>query len=182
MAIPLSLFPGDRVKWIDANVPDGATAVSVWFRTNTAGAGVEAVGALNSDGEWELVLEGAVTAAMVSGEWAWQAIAVLPTGTTTYDSGRIKVLVSFAFSGTPGAVDLRSQAEKDLAEVEEAIRVLSSGAQSYTIGTVAGGRTFSRPQLAQLIAWRDRLIQQVSAEQIANGTTRRNRRILVQFD
>lgn len=182
MAIPISIFSGDRVSWTDAQVPDDATAVSVWFRTNTAGAGVEAVGTEAADGDWEILLTAAQTGGMTAGTWAWQAIATLPTGPVTYDSGRLNVEQSFAYSGTPDAVDLRSQAEKDLDAVEEAIRVLSSGAQSYTIGTAAGGRTFTRPMLKQLIEWRDRLIQQVAGEQIANGQTRRNRRILIDFD
>lgn len=185
MTVPLSLVQGDRVSWqfVVNNLDDEiATGATYWFRTNTAGAGTSSVGTLDADGSWSFELTGVQTAAMLVGQWYWQAIAEYPSGNDSYADGSVQVLQSFAYSGTPGAVDLRSVAEQDLASVDEAIRVLSSGAQSYTIGTVAGGRTFTRPMLAQLIAWRDRLIQQVSAEQIANGQTRRNRRILINFD
>ena len=185
MTVPLSLVQGDRVTWT-AEIPtrdeETATGVTYWFRTNTAGAGVSSVGIIGADGTWTFELTGVQTAGMVVAQWYWQAVATYPSGDSTFEDGSVQVLQSFAYSGTPGAVDQRSQAEQDLASVEEAIRVLSTGAQSYTIGTAAGGRTFTRPMLAQLIAWRDRLIQQVSAEQIANGQTRRNRRILIDFD
>jgi hypothetical protein len=178
--IPATIYSGNTYVWVDAAVPDLATAVEVWFRTNSAGQGVVATGAL-SDGKWAITLPGPATAGMAAGLWAYQAIATMPTGAHTYGSGRVEVVGSFEFSGEPGAVDPRSQAERDLESVEEAIRTLQSGAQSYTLGTASGGRTFTRPQLAQLIAWRDRLLQTVAAERVAAGQARRDRRILVRF-
>lgn len=178
--IPSKIYSGNSYAWVDLAVPADATAVHVWFRTNTVGQGVSATGSLG-DGGWEISLPGAATESMVPGLWAWQAIATTPQGTITYESGRIEVVVDFAYSGTPTAIDVESQAEKDLAAVEAAIRELQSGAQSYTIGTASGGRTFTRVQLSQLVAWRDRLVQRVTAERQAAGQGRRDRRILVRF-
>lgn len=181
MSVPSKIYVGDNVEWVDAAVPSTATAVSVYFRTNTAGAGVVATGSLDED-TWTITLPATSTETMVAGSWAWQALASTPDGQVTYATGRVEVESSFAFVGTPDAVDLRTQAEKDLDAVEEAIRVLSSGAQSYTIGTATGGRTFTRANLNNLVAWRDRLVARVAAERQADGAYRTDRRILVQFD
>ena len=179
--VPRTLYAGDTVVWTDDRVPADATAVKVWFRTNAAGAGVSANGAV-VEGVWNLTLPGASTTTMIPGDWSYQAVATTPSGNQTYDTGRVEVIASFAYAGTPAAVDSRSQAEIDLENVEQAIRALTSGAQSYTIGTASGGRTFTRPMLAQLVAWRDRLVAKVAAERQADGTGRRSRRILVRFD
>ena len=179
--IPPQIYIGDTVEWIDSEVPDGATAVSYYFRTNTEGAAATATGTVDED-VWTILLPSTTTELMVEGDWGWQAVATLPSGQATYATGRITVNSSFIFSGHAHAVDLRTQAEKDLDAVEEAIRVLASGAQSYTIGTATGGRTFTRVNLNNLVAWRDRLVNKVSAERIASGQTRRDRRILVSFD
>ena len=182
MSVPSTIYAGDQVEWEDKDVPADATAVSVWFRTNTAGAGVEATGTLDND-TWTVTLSAAQTGPMVAGSWSYQAIATVDGAPRTYDSGRVEVVASFAYTGTPDAVDTRTQAEKDLEAVDEAIRVLQSGAQSYTIGTATGGRTFSRPQLKQLTAWRDRLLIKVASERAANGSSgRKDRRILVSFE
>lgn len=179
--VPRTLYAGDTVVWTDERVPADATAVEVWFRTNAAGQGVSASGVESEQG-WEVTLPGTSTASMLPGVWSYQAIATTAAGNSTYDAGRVEVLASLAYAGTPAAVDSRSQAEIDLEAVEEAIRALASGAQSYTIGTASGGRTFTRPMLAQLVAWRDRLLAKVAAERQADGTARRGRRILVRFD
>jgi hypothetical protein len=179
--IPRTFYAGDAVEWIDEGVPKDATALTIWFRTNVAGAGLSVSGSL-ADDVWSASIPAATTATMAPGVWQYQSIATTPAGPTTTDAGRVEVLASLAFSGTPTAVDSRSQAEIDLEAVEQGIRALSTGAQSYTIGTSAGGRTFTRPMLSQLIAWRDRLLSKVAAERRADGTARQSRRILVRFD
>lgn len=175
--IPSAIYRGDRVAWTDELAPADATGVAVWFRTSVAGQGLSAAGALGELG-WELTLEAAATASMGDGIWQYQSIATTPEGSRTYDTGRMEVRASLAFSGTPSAIDTRTQAEKDLEAVEEAIRALTAGAQSYTIQQ----RTFTRVSLGALIAWRDRLIAKVTAERQAAGLGRRDRRILVRFD
>ncbi len=88
-------------------------------------------------------------------------------------TGGLVVLRSLTYSGQATALDLRSQAETDLIAVEAAIRALVSGAQEYRIGTPTGGRLVKRAELAQLIAWRDRLKADIAreklAENVANG-------------
>ena len=172
MANPAELYQGDRIRWIEA-VPDGATAVVVWLRAAGAGAGVEAQGTDTADG-WQVELTAQVTAAMAAGEWSLQVVATVDGAPHTVRRGSLTVRRSLAFSGTPGPFDDRSQAERDLAGVEEAIRALTTGAQEYQIGALgSGGRKVRRADLAELIKWRDRLKAEVMrekrAEMIAAG-------------
>jgi hypothetical protein len=154
-------------------VPDGATAVVVWLRAAGAGAGVEAQGTDTADG-WQVELSQQVTGGMVAGEWSLQVVATVDGAPHTVRRGSLTVRRSLAFSGTPGAFDDRSQAERDLAGVEDAIRALTTGAQEYQIGALgSGGRKVRRADLAELIKWRDRLKAEVMrekrAEMIAQG-------------
>ena len=172
MTQPAELYQSDAVSWIEP-APDGATAVVAWMRAAAAGAGVEAPATLTGDG-WRITLSTATTAAMVSGDWTVQVVATVDGAPHTTRRGSLTVRKSLAFSGSPGAFDDRSQAQKDLEAVEEAIRQLAGGAQEYTIGSLGtGGRKVRRVELPALIAWRDRLKSEVArekrAEMIAQG-------------
>ena len=172
MANPAELYQGDRATWLEA-APDDATAVTVWIRAATAGAGVEAQATETREG-WEIELTQQVTGAMAAGDWSLQVVATVDGAPHTIRRGSLTVRRSLAFSGTAGAFDDRSQAERDLDAIEESIRALVGGAQEYTIGSLsAGGRKVRRADLAELIKWRDRLKAEVMrekrAEMIAAG-------------
>jgi hypothetical protein len=172
LANPAELYQGDRVSWLEA-APDDATAVTVWIRAAAAGAGVQAAATETDDG-WEVELTQQTTGAMAAGDWSLQVVATVDGAPHTIRRGSFTVRQSLAFSGTPGAFDDRSQAERDLVAVEEAIRQLASGAQEYQIGALgSGGRKVRRADLAELIKWRDRLKSEVMrekrAEMIAAG-------------
>jgi hypothetical protein len=67
---------------------------------------------------------------------------------TTIATGSSDVLPSLAYTGTPAALDGRSQAEQDLDAVQAAIRALvTRGAKSYTIG----GRSWTSNDLGLLM-------------------------------
>ena len=172
MTQPSQIFQGDQSSWVEP-AHDDATAVVAWMRAAAAGAGVEAPATLTDDG-WKITLSTATTAAMASGDWTVQVVATVDGAPHTTRRGSLTVRKSLAFSGSPGAFDDRSQAEKDLAAVEEAIRQLVGGAVEYTIGSLGnGGRKVRRVELPALIAWRDRLKAEVArekrAEMIAQG-------------
>lgn len=179
MTQPTELYQGDWAEWIEDGVPDGATAVTVWLRGSSAGAGVQASGQLTATG-WCFTLSAQVTAAMTAGSWASQVVATVNGQPHTVRRGSLQVRKTLAFSGTAEAFDDRSQTELDLAAAEEAIRVLVGGAQDYQIGE----RRFRRADLAELIKWRDRLKAQVMQEkrlqQISNGSAV-SRKIRVAF-
>ena len=170
MAFPSEIRAGDAVEWTDDLAPT-ANSYTYYFRTNAA-AGATCSGTL-SNGIWSFTLSGATTANFTAGAWFYQAISVTAGAPTTQRYGGFDVLPSLTYSGSATAIDLRSQAQIDLEAVEVAIRALASGAQEYRIGTATGGRMVKRAELAQLIAWRDRLKADVAreklAENVANG-------------
>jgi hypothetical protein len=173
MASPQQIYQGDSARWVESLAPADASDVTVWLRGSGVGAGVEAAASLTGDG-WEVALDSATTAAMAAGEWTLQVVATVDGAPQTVRRGSLTVRQSLAFSGTPGPFDDRSQAERDLAAAEDAIRALVGGAQEYQIGALAsGGRKVRRADLAELIKWRDRLKSEVArekrAEMIAQG-------------
>jgi hypothetical protein len=173
MSQPLQIYQGDQASWLEPLASGDASSVVVWLRAAAAGAGVEAQAALTDEG-WRVTLIATTTAAMAAGDWTVQVVATVDGAPHTVRRGSLTVRRGLAFSGTPGAFDDRSQAQKDLDAVEEAIRALTSGAQEYQIGALgAGGRKVRRADLAELIKWRDRLKSEVTrekrAEMIAQG-------------
>lgn len=102
----------------------------------------------------------------------------------TVNQASFTITRSLAYTGSPTAIDLRSQAQQDLDAIESAIRALTTGAQEYWIGSGGNGRKVRRADLAELIKWRDRLKAQVAAEKraedIANGLGD-GRRLYVRF-
>jgi hypothetical protein len=170
---PAEIYQSDQASWLEPLAPGDASSVVAWLRAAAAGAGVEAQAALTDEG-WKVTLSTATTAAMAAGDWSVQVVATVDGAPHTVRRGGLTVRRSLAFSGTPGAFDDRSQAEKDLAAVEEAIRALTTGAVEYQIGSLgAGGRRVRRVDLPDLIVWRDRLksdvMREKRAEMIAQG-------------
>jgi hypothetical protein len=181
---PADLYTGDRVKWLETSAPVEATALKVWLRSTIAGAGLGIDGTA-ADGGWEVVITEQSTATMTPGAWELQAVATVDGAPVTVRRGNLTVRRGLAFTGTPGTFDDRSQAERDLADVEAAIRALATGAQEYQIGSLGnGGRKVVRADLAELINLRDRLAAQVAQEKraqaLASGTAT-SRKIRVAF-
>jgi hypothetical protein len=182
-AIPASFTAGDLVTWTQDAAPEGTTAITAYLRTNAAsGATVSASGPV--DGVWTFTLPAATTAQLTPGDWRLQEIATVNGNPVTINNASFAITRSLAYSGSPAAVDLRSQAQQDLDAVEAAIRALTTGAQEYWIGNSGNGRKVRRADLAELIKWRDRLKAQVAAEKraedIANGLGD-GRRLYVRF-
>lgn len=166
MASPAELYQGDVVIWHEP-APEGTQALTVWLRGAAAGAGVQA-SATNTDDGWRVELSSQVTGAMAAGGWTLQVVATVDGAARTVRRGSLTVRKSLAYQGQAGAFDDRSQAEKDLAAAEEAIRALVAGAQEYQIGALgSGGRKVRRADLAELIKWRDGLKAEVMREKRA---------------
>lgn len=177
--IPSEFTAGDTVSWIDATVPPDADAATVYLRGNYA-QGVSASGSLTADG-WRFTIQGSVTAGLTpSPNWSAQTVAVVDGESRATATLRVEIKPSLAFTGNAAAVDLRTQARKDLDAAEEAIRALVAGAQEYKIGFGNQGRTVRRADLSELIAWRDRLKAEVATEERA-ASGRVDRGIYVRF-
>lgn len=163
--IPAAFQQGDYVSWTETDAPDGASAIVCYLRTNAASGAT--IGGVNTAEGWVFVIEAAATQAFTPGDWFAQFRATVGGDPITYRQARFTVERSLAYSGSAGAIDLRTQAEKDLADVEAAIRVVSGSAQEYRIGVGDGARLVKRANLPELIAWRDRLKAEVRKEQEA---------------
>jgi len=172
MGIPSSITAGVDVVWIDAattdifgnDVTNATHNLTYYFRLNTAGEGASATGVAYENG-WRVTLAAATSTGMdASPNWYFQALltAISDGAVTEYSRGQIEVQASLAYSGTPGAFDGRTQAQKDLDAVQAAIRSLMAGGatQEYRIGN----RSLKRYDLAELLALESRLKAVVARE------------------
>ena len=178
MNIPAQVRAGDTIKWRDDAAADGfgnAITSATWtltyyLRTNTVSEGATVVGTAFGTG-WEFTVAAGTSAGFDAGQWFWQAIATYSTEKATLGAGQLKVLAALSYSGSPGAIDGRSQAEIDLDAVKAAIRAIVSGGvvQEYRIGT----RNLKKYDLVDLIQLESKLKAEVKREQaaqlIANG-------------
>ena len=173
MNIPSSLRAGDTVQWRDApgtdnlgNVIDsGSWSLSYYLRTNTASEGATVVGTAYGTG-WEFTIAAGTSTGFDAGQWYWQAVATKTGSTVTMGSGQLTVLRSLSYTGSPGAVDGRSQAQQDLDAVQAAIRAIVAGgvAKEYTIGN----RNLKKYDMADLLQLEAKLKAEVKREQMAD--------------
>lgn len=173
--IPLRIRAGDTTRWVDLPFRGnlGVTITSAthgltYFLRGPAGQGATVTGEASGEG-WAF----AFTPSLAPGVYYWQAVSTdeATDETFTAGAGQLAIEPSLAYTGTPDAFDGRSQARKDLEQVEGAIRSLMAGGavQEYRIGS----RNLKRFDLAELLVLRDRLkadvVREERAEKIANG-------------
>lgn len=173
MQIPSTIRAGDTVQWRDISGADnlgnaidsGAWSLSYYLRTNTASEGATVVGTAYGTG-WEFTIAAGTSSGFDAGQWFWQAVATKTGSTVTMGSGQLTVLRSLSYSGTPGAVDGRSQAQRDLDAVQAAIRAIVAGgvAKEYTIGN----RNLKKYDMADLLQLEAKLKAEVKREQMAD--------------
>jgi hypothetical protein len=176
--IPSEIRAGDTIQWRDVEgvdnlgntVSSAAYTLTYYLRFNAASEGATVVGTAYGTG-WEFSIAAATSAGFDAGTWYWQAVATKTGSTITLGSGQLTVLAALSYSGTPAALDGRSQAQKDLDAVQAAIRTIVSGgvAKEYTIGN----RSLKKYDLTDLLALETKLKADVNREQkaqlIANG-------------
>lgn len=178
MNIPTTIRAGDTVKWRDDSTVDvfGAAITSAdwtltyYLRTNTASEGATITGSAYGTG-WQFTIAAGTSTNFDAGKWYWTAVATKDTEVLTLGNGGLTVNAALTYSGTPGAFDGRTQAQKDLDAVQAAIRAILSGGvvQEYRIGT----RNLKKYDLADLLQLEGKLKADVKreeqAELIANG-------------
>ena len=156
-----------------APLTSASHGLTYFIRFNRNNHGATAVGVAAGSG-WKFTLTSVVTGGFHEEDTGyWQAVATALVGgaKTTLGSGTFEVDPNLAYTGTPSAIDGRSQAQKDLEAVQAAIRSLMAGGavQEYRIGT----RSIKRYDLAELLALESRLKAEVARENkaalIANG-------------
>ena len=178
MNIPTTIRAGDTVKWRDDasvdvfgnEITSSDWTLKYYLRTNTASEGATSTGSAYGTG-WEFTLSASTTADFDAGNWYWTAVATKDSEVITLGNGSLTVEAALTYSGTPGAFDGRSQAQKDLDAVQAAIRAIVDGGvvQEYRIGT----RNLKKYDLPDLIQLEGKLKAEVKREQqaelIANG-------------
>ena len=178
MKIPSEIRAGDTIQWRDdAGVDNLGNTVgssdytlTYWLRFNAASEGINVTGTAYGTG-WEFTIAANSSATLDAGTWYWQAIASKTGSVITLGSGQSQVLAALNYTGTPAALDGRTQAQKDLDAVQAAIRTIINGgvAKEYTIGN----RSLKKYDLADLLALETKLKTDVNREQkaqlIANG-------------
>jgi len=176
--IPSTIRAGDTVKWRDDasvdvfgnEITSSDWTLKYYLRTNTASEGATSTGSAYGTG-WEFTLAASTTADFDAGNWYWTAVATKDSEVITLGNGSLTVEAALTYSGTPGAFDGRTQAQKDLDAVQAAIRAIVDGGvvQEYRIGT----RNLKKYDLPDLIQLEGKLKAEVKREQqaelIANG-------------
>jgi hypothetical protein len=176
--IPTTIRAGDTVKWRDDasvdvfgnEITSSDWTLKYYLRTNTASEGATSTGSAYGTG-WEFTLAASTTADFDAGNWYWTAVATKDSEVITLGNGSLTVEAALTYSGTPGAFDGRTQAQKDLDAVQAAIRAIVDGGvvQEYRIGT----RNLKKYDLPDLIQLEGKLKAEVKREQqaelIANG-------------
>ncbi len=178
MNIPSEIRAGDTIQWRDVagvdnlgnEVSSSDYTLTYYLRFNAASEGATVVGTAYGTG-WQFSIAAATSVNFDAGTWYWQAVATKTGSTITLGSGQSTVLAALSYSGTPAALDGRSQAQKDLDAVQAAIRAIVAGGvvKEYTIGN----RSLKKYDLTDLLALETKLKADVNREQkaqlIANG-------------
>lgn len=173
MKIPPTIQAGDTVSWVDASSTDtlgNALTSANWvltyyLRFNAASEAATVVGSSRSDGGWDFTISAATSAGFDAGTWYWQALATSGSDKFTLGAGSLQVKASLSYTGTAGAFDGRTQAEKDLDAVQTAIRSIISGGgvQQYSIGS----RSITKMRLSELMELESKLKAEVNRERAA---------------
>jgi hypothetical protein len=170
--IPAQIRAGDTIKWRDDagvdnlgnEISSSTWTLTYYLRTNTASEGATVVGVAYGTG-WEFTIDATTSAGFDAGDWYWQALATSGSDKVTLGAGQLQVLAALSYTGTPGAVDGRTQAQQDLDAVQAAIRALVSGGvvKEYTIGN----RNLKKYDLPDLLQLEAKLKAEVKREQMA---------------
>ena len=168
--LPSEIVAGTTIEWVDEATTAGINetisspnwTLEYFLRTNTASEGHIATGTQyqNSTG-WQFTISATDSAGFAAGNWFWVARAFKSSDVFEIGSGELEVKQSLQYSGTPTAIDIRTQTEKDLDAVTACIRALiEDKAEEYSIGN----RTFKRINIAELRAREAELKSRVATE------------------
>ena len=168
--LPSEIIAGTTIEWVDEATTAGINetisspdwTLEYFLRTNTASEGHIATGTQysNSTG-WQFTISATDSAGFDAGNWFWSARAFKSGKVFEIGNGELVVKQSLQYTGTPAALDNRTQAEIDLDAVTTAIRaIIADKAAKYSIG----GRSFERINLPELRAREAELKARVFSE------------------
>jgi hypothetical protein len=161
MTIPALITAGDTVKWsaTSSQYPSSEWTRTVAFRHRNDNDHVNVTGVASGDG-WDFTLSATQTSAWPAGDISWQDYVTKSSERYTLATGTLIVGINLAV--TTGSHDARSQAEKDLAAVQAAMRAIIDGGavQEYSIGS----RSLKKMSMPDLIALESKLKADVTRE------------------
>ena len=168
--LPSIIVAGTTIEWVDEATTAGINetisspdwTLEYYLRTNTASEGHTVTGTqyANSTG-WQFTISSTDSANFDAGNWYWAARAFKSGKVFEIATGELEVKQSLQYSGTPAAIDNRTQTEKDLDAVTACIRaIIEDKAQEYSIGN----RTFKRVDIKELRAREAELKSRVASE------------------
>ena len=168
--LPTVITAGTTIEWVDEATTAGINktisspdwTLEYYLRTNTASEGHTATGTQYSESTgWQFTISATDSAGFAAGNWFWVARAFKSSDVFEIGSGELEVKQSLQYTGTPAAIDNRSQNEIDLDAVTAAIRaIIADKAAKYSIG----GRSFERINLPELRAREAELKARVFSE------------------
>ena len=168
--LPSIIVAGTTIEWVDEATTAGINktisspdwTLEYYLRTNTASEGHTVTGTqyANSTG-WQFTISATDSAGFAAGNWFWVARAFKSSDVFEIGSGELEVKQSLQYTGTPSAIDNRTQTEIDLDAVTAAIRaIIADQAAMYSIG----GRRVERINLPELRAREAELKARVFSE------------------
>lgn len=191
LTVPKSITIGDRLVWRHENLrgldPETGELVDFdpaihelsWsFRANASIDGQTSLDAtaVNDNGKFLTIIDN--TGILGVGIYFYQAFITKNLFRTTLQSGSLEAVINFALTTD---FDGRTQLEKDLETIEQAIRVVvSGGVQSYSIQ----GRSLSKSSISELMALRDTYRSELQRQRAAAAISRGEanpRRAFVRF-
>lgn len=168
MNTPPFLIAGDTASWL---IPAQGDKTSATFTLAFALRGTQALtvaGVAEGNG-WRVTLTAAQTATLPPGDYSFATVITAGADRYTIEQGRMQVQANIA--AQPVGFDGRSQAEKDLAAVQQEIRARVQGGASlnYTIGS----RSLAKEPISALMALESKLkgdiAREKAAQRIAQG-------------
>ena len=173
MNIPAQIRAGDTIRWRDVAgrdnlgnpISSSSWTLTYYLRFNKTHEGATVVGTAYGTG-WEFLIAQGTSTGFDAGQWYWQAEARNSGVHQTLGAGQLEVLPGLSYTGTPGAFDGRTQAQKDLEAVQAAIRAIISGGAvaEYTIGN----RRLKKMEMTDLLMLEGKLKAEVKREQAAS--------------
>ena len=168
--LPSEIVAGTTIEWVDEATTAGINetisspnwTLEYFLRTNTASEGHIATGTqYQTSTGWQFTIRATDSAGFDAGNWFWSARAFKSGKVFEIGSGELVVKQSLQYTGTPSAIDNRTQTEIDLDAVTAAIRaIIADKAAKYSIG----GRSFERINLPELRAREAELKARVFSE------------------
>ena len=168
-SFPEIITAGTTVNWedpsatvgFDVNATSDDWTLTYYLRTNTASEGATVVGSAYNQG-WRFTIASSVTTNFDKGDWIWAAVASKGSESYQLATGEFKVKQSLVYSGTPSAIDNRTDNEKARDNIKTALTKFADGAQEYSVG----GRTYKRTSIPDLHIELNRLNAEILRESV----------------